>query len=507
MSVNEQQTKPDLDWSRCIFCQELRDDPLTDPARNTKEDKQSGLTNLCKNLREFQKLGSIPCNVNFDALDSGDGLEANLTLKGAKYHKKCSLLFNNSRLQREQQKRSVENTLPINSTPLSTRSSSGLDSSTCGEEASCIFCQGPSRRGHPLSRLTSSGESTIRSLAITRNDTKVLVALHGWEGKKGVWYHKEHYALYLKEKKVKLDIDTTQDAHKNAFSSIIQHIHDEKGSKENAPAFEMPKLAELYKNKLQEQGVDVEVHSSRLKGKILEHFADLEALGTPGQKTMITFKEDLNTSVRVECASPGGDIDILNRAADILRRSIFNHSSVSWQEMTEEELHTSTPAFLKNFMRRLIDGPSASENDLAVSTICQLVIFNVRKKPTGLLRRHDARRETALPVYVGLKLYGTKSKELVSIFHELGMGLSYDRVKTILHERANNASAQYQQDGVVCPLSMELGVFTTACVDNLDHNTSSTLANSAFHGTAISLMQHGPPGTFRYLQQNLPLGD
>ena len=37
---------------------------------------------------------------------------------------------------------------------------------------------------------------------------------------------------------------------------------------------------------------------------------------------------------------------------------------------------------------------------------------------------------------------------------------------------------------------MRLGVFTTAAVDNIDHNPSSTTAKGSFHGTSISLIQH-----------------
>ena len=37
---------------------------------------------------------------------------------------------------------------------------------------------------------------------------------------------------------------------------------------------------------------------------------------------------------------------------------------------------------------------------------------------------------------------------------------------------------------------MRSHVFTTAAVDNIDHNFSSTTARDSFHGTAISLIQH-----------------
>lgn len=52
----------------------------------------------------------------------------------------------------------------------------------------------------------------------------------------------------------------------------------------------------------------------------------------------------------------------------------------------------------------------------------------------------------------------------------------------------------------MCPLNLCLGLFTTAAVDNIDHNPSSTTAKDSFHGTGISLFQHSSadnPGTAR----------
>lgn len=43
---------------------------------------------------------------------------------------------------------------------------------------------------------------------------------------------------------------------------------------------------------------------------------------------------------------------------------------------------------------------------------------------------------------------------------------------------------------MVCPSKLRRELFTTASVDNIDHNTSSTSSQSSFHGTAISLVQH-----------------
>lgn len=55
---------------------------------------------------------------------------------------------------------------------------------------------------------------------------------------------------------------------------------------------------------------------------------------------------------------------------------------------------------------------------------------------------------------------------------------------------ANHLCEQYHRDKVVCPLSLRQGLFTTAAIDNIDHNPSSTSATDSFHGTGISLFQH-----------------
>ena len=55
-------------------------------------------------------------------------------------------------------------------------------------------------------------------------------------------------------------------------------------------------------------------------------------------------------------------------------------------------------------------------------------------------------------------------------------------------------------ESAVCPSNLRLHLFTTAAVDNIDHNPSSTTVHDSFHGTGISLFQHPSaenPGTAR----------
>ena len=53
----------------------------------------------------------------------------------------------------------------------------------------------------------------------------------------------------------------------------------------------------------------------------------------------------------------------------------------------------------------------------------------------------------------------------------------------------------YHREKVVCPPEVKCSLFTTAAVDNIDHNPSSTSSHDAFHGTCISLSQHIPTVT------------
>jgi hypothetical protein len=44
------------------------------------------------------------------------------------------------------------------------------------------------------------------------------------------------------------------------------------------------------------------------------------------------------------------------------------------------------------------------------------------------------------------------------------------------------AVVRFVSEGVACLPKLRQGVFTTAAVDNVDHNPSSTTSKSSFHG-------------------------
>jgi len=84
----------------------------------------------------------------------------------------------------------------------------------------------------------------------------------------------------------------------------------------------------------------------------------------------------------------------------------------------------------------------------------------------------------------------TRKKELVDRLFNLGLSISYDRVMCLSAEMGNNVCQRFRMEQVVCPTTMRGNIFTTAAVDNIDHNPSATTAKDSFHGTGISLLQH-----------------
>ena len=141
----------------------------------------------------------------------------------------------------------------------------------------------------------------------------------------------------------------------------------------------------------------------------------------------------------------------------------------------------------------LLEGPGNFDNsdNPAALSISQLIIFNAVKRPrrktafdactTQSAIRHPVSQETPLPLYIGLMVHSaTRQKRLVDKCHKLGLSVSYDHVLQISTKVANSVCAQYRSDDLVCPLGLRRGLFTVAAADNIDHNLSSSTAQSFF---------------------------
>ena len=123
----------------------------------------------------------------------------------------------------------------------------------------------------------------------------------------------------------------------------------------------------------------------------------------------------------------------------------------------------------------------------------QLIIFNsvIRGRTNTVSSRHDLSRQTAPPLYIGLLVHNkTRKRGLIDILYSKGLSVSYERVLQFTTDLSNHEIQRYECEKVICPSPLRNKVFTTGCLDNIDHNPSSTSSHDSFHGTAISVTQH-----------------
>ena len=74
-----------IDWKLCIVCQAKSGEDLCCPTRNALDVYK----NFLRNVEEFQKLNSLPKNVNFGE----EGTATNFLDNKASWHKQCHQKF------------------------------------------------------------------------------------------------------------------------------------------------------------------------------------------------------------------------------------------------------------------------------------------------------------------------------------------------------------------------------------------------------------------------------
>ena len=183
-----------------------------------------------------------------------------------------------------------------------------------------------------------------------------------------------------------------------------------------------------------------------------------------------------------------------------MRCSIFEEP-LPFSGFSQGSQQTSVSPLLLALVSMILDGPSfkdqMTDTTTAALTIAQMLKFNSvkhkRKQSTSASStvRHRPAQETPVPMYVGMMLHAqTCKRELVDRLSQLGISISYDRVLHLTTQMGNSIGQQFRLEQVVCPPKMRGAVFTTAGIDNIDHNPSATTAKFSFHGTAIIFIQH-----------------
>ena len=73
------------------------------------------------------------------------------------------------------------------------------------------------------------------------------------------------------------------------------------------------------------------------------------------------------------------------------------------------------------------------------------------------------------------------------MLHDHGLSIPYTRVLEVSAQLGDAAVSKYKAEGIVCPNILRKYLFTTAAMDNIDHNPTATTATTFFHRTSISI--------------------
>ena len=492
-----------IDWSLCALCQEQTDIPLTCPGKSLRSDRGSSYDTLGSNLSSFRDIGKQPVAVDLSRLDDGDGIANTLSKNQAKWHTSCRLKCSASRLARLTPSTSTANddgNQPYTRKHASTKT-------TGKEQNTCFLCEEPETDSFPLhNAMTPQITRRVTQCALKTQNQKIIAMLSAGdlvalEAK----YHTHCLVKFYNSSRRSIDEDRFENtdgvAHGMALVELIGYIEDVKSSDvSRAPIFKLADLIQLYTDRVKELGVDVtgRIHSTHLKDRILANVPGLQA-HKQGRDVMLSYQDDIGHALRAACADDEDDEAIcLAKAATIIRRDMLKKSfqfDGSFPSGCQED---SVPRNLVSLISMIIDGPNITKKETqkarqSALSVAQILKNNscVRRREGSIGTHHSKERETPLPIYIGMMIHGhTRKRELVDTLFHLGLSVSYDRVLEISKAMACTASRQYEVDGVVCPLALRKNLFTTAAVDNLDHNPSSTTAQGAFHGTGISLFQN-----------------
>lgn len=468
------------------------------PAR---KDDGAGYKTLAESLYSFSHLENLPFDIG--RLDDGNGVEETLRQKKAWVHKQCKLEYSKSRLKRAEKRKCPEEI----STEGAKYTRQGSHSDASSFKSKCFFCDDEASTSDPLHEVcTLSMDAGVRKCAFQLQDQKLLAKLSAGDLiAQEAKYHKRCltslYNTARSQGSKERNEDADQISHGIALAELVMYITAKHSNNEMAPVFKLCDLAQLYTQKLKELGVDdlKKLHTTRLKERIMAHFPDMKSQ-KQGRDALLLFDKDIGMAIRRVVQEDGDESGIhLVRAASIVRHEMLTMSSDKFNgSFSEGCQEASVPKVLLALVRMILDGPGietkAKAPPQAALTIAQLLQYNcqIRRRQDSTARiHHSMDRETPLPIYLGLETHvHTRKRQLIDTLFGLGLSISYDRILSISTDLANNVSYCYASDGVVCPLKLRQNLFTTAAVDNIDHNPSSTTAKGSFHGTGISLFQH-----------------
>ena len=491
------------DWKICCLCQKKTKEKLR-YVSNIKPHLIHHLDELSNNIEEFYSLGALPIPIDPKRLNHGDGIVTTLRDNNACYHFSCKLLFNRQNLQRAHDKCDPKKRKSDAACEATREKRKRFEKS----EPTCFICEVKDDIKNLHNVETFNFCEKLRSFATELNETKLLKAISCEDPiAQELKYHKKCYSSLfnrvrafrkLQEKEINGESEHLH-AYPRAFAEVVTYIYEQRlQNVSNEPSvFKLSDLANLYSQRLVQLGISIPiVNKTRFKEKLLNYVPELCDF-INGREILLSFDKDVGPFLSKACLY--SDALLIEKTASLLRLKMLQCKSNFDGHFQKDYVNKCVPPQIMQFFESSLTGVKLGAEGKKVSdemiALAHLFQFNCHKtyKTDASFHRHSAQRETAFPVYLGLSVYSKYRKEsLVNLLFENGLSISYDRVLEISNVVGESVIKTFQKNGTVCPLNMKKGIFTTAAVDNIDHNPSAASAKSSFHGTSMSLFQHSP---------------
>ena len=320
-----------MDWTNCIICQKLTSEQLSCPQLTSKYEPSTVYENFLLNVEEFKKLDRVRVELNF----VGEWSVEVFMQKKASWHRSCHQKFNNSKLQRvRNRKRKFEaNTTHEDHerSPLKRRPP---------QFQLCLFCEEiKSEKLHEYT--TVNADKALRSMATEMLDTEILAKISGGdlvaiEAK----YHilclvkyRNKYRSFLRQQHS--PENWSREQHKaRAFTELVAFI--EALLEEESYLFKLSELHQLYQQRLNDLGEDINSNKTRLKDMLLQHFSEMGVQEqSDGKKTVLVFPEGMQ--------------HMLQDALDVNNHNSKNLLFAKVAKMGREELLSVTCHFSGDF--------------------------------------------------------------------------------------------------------------------------------------------------------------
>ena len=297
-----------MDWSLCVLCQENKKGvPLPEP--DTRKNKSPGLESLEQFIIEYHNINALPHNLNMNHINDGSGITQTLIKNKAKWHRDCKKLYCELKVNRAKDrvnKRKAEyDSTDCPSAVKTRRKDKPIPASN---KDICFFCEETSNKEKLIEALTTNVDAKVRKY-VNAMEMKRLIAKLSFGDMRAIdaMYHlncftnlKNKYRSHERKKEKCDKQNLTLSNVSIAFAELVAYIDDTRQNKVVIPIFYLNYLSAMYKKRLAElNNIDIHqsnMHSGRLKTKLLKHFPDLKS-EKEGKQCILIFSKDIGPTI------------------------------------------------------------------------------------------------------------------------------------------------------------------------------------------------------------------